>query len=110
MVKSYIFVKQYIVFPTLLWLNGNNILYNNIVIDYKKIANWINKFMSRSIKDNIILNLLKYFKLKSYIHDLSENNLENKIYIAISNLPNHSQVFLVDTFLVILIEYTIILF
>lgn len=42
-------------------------------------------FVSRSIKDNIILSLSKHFQYKSYIHNLSENNLENNMYTIISN-------------------------
>lgn len=47
------------------------------------MAYWENEFVSRSIKDNIIFSLSNYSKHKGYMHNLSENNLENNMHATI---------------------------
>lgn len=49
------------------------------------MTDWEDEFVPRSIKDNIILSLSDYFKYKDYMYNLSENNLKNNMYAAISN-------------------------
>lgn len=60
-------------------------MYKNIIIHFKLIANWEHKFVPKSLKDNIILSPSDYFKYKGFIYNLNQDNLENNIYIIISN-------------------------
>lgn len=69
----------------LFWLGANNILYKGVIINYKEIANWEDKFIPRFIEDNTVLSPSNHFKYKGYIYDLSENNLENDIHVTISD-------------------------
>lgn len=66
----------------------NNILYKDATINYEKIANWEDKFIPKSIIDNIILSLTDHSKYQGYIYDPSKDNLKNDIYAAISNFWN----------------------
>ncbi len=74
-----------VVFYALFWLGANNILYKDVIINHEEIANWEDEFVSRSVKDNIILSLSDHSEHKSYTHDLSEDNLVNDMYVAISD-------------------------
>lgn len=47
------------------------------------MANWKNEFVPWSVKDNIILSSSNYSKHKSYIYDLSQDNIKNNIRAAI---------------------------
>lgn len=78
-------MRKIIIFYALLWLGMNNILYKNIVINHEKMANWKEKFVSRSVEDYIIPSPSDHSKYQGYTYDLSKNNLENNIYIAISD-------------------------
>ncbi len=60
--KSFDFVQQVVVFHDLLWLGVNNILYKDVIINYKEMANWKDEFVPRSIKDNNVLSPFNYLK------------------------------------------------
>lgn len=63
----------------------NNILYKNVVINYKKIKSWKEEFIPRSIKNNIFLSSSNYSKYQSYIYNFNKNNFKNDIYTVISD-------------------------
>ena len=76
-------MRRVIILHALFWLDANNILHKDVIINYEKIANWENKFVPRSIKDNIVFSPSDYSKHKSYTYNLSENNLKNDVHAAI---------------------------
>ncbi len=78
-------MRRVVVLHTLLWLGANNILYKDVIINHKEMANWEDEFVPRSVKDNIVLSSSDHFKHKGYTHDLSEDNLENDMHAAISD-------------------------
>ncbi len=78
-------MRRAVVFHALLWLGANNILYKDVIINHKEMANWEDEFVPKSVKDNIVLSLSDHSEHESYIHDLNEDNLENDIYAAISD-------------------------
>lgn len=47
----------------------NNILYKDIVINYEKMANWEDKFVPKSVEDNIVLSSSDYSKYQDYIYN-----------------------------------------
>lgn len=49
------------------------------------MTNQKNKFISKSVKDNIVLTLFNCFKQKDYIYYFSQDNKKNDIYITILN-------------------------
>lgn len=61
----------------------NNILYKDVIINHKEIANWKDIFVSRSVENHIILSLSNYIKYQGYKFNLSKNHLENDMNIAI---------------------------
>ncbi len=83
---------QIIVFHALLWLDANNILYKDVIINYEEMANWKDEF---NFKDNIVLSPSDHSKHKGYTHDFSEDNLENNMHAAISDC-NKSQLYLLS--------------
>lgn len=83
--KFFISVRVLIVLYTLLWLSINNILYKNVIINHREKANLENKFISKSVKDNIVLSPSNHPKHKDYTYDLSQNKLENDIHTTILN-------------------------
>lgn len=78
-------MQRVIILHTLLWLGANNILYNNVVINYEKMANEEDKLVSRSVKENTILSPSDYFKYKGYTYNISKDNLENDLHATISD-------------------------
>lgn len=76
-------MKQFVVVYALLWLNANNILYKEIIINYEEIINWEDEYISISVEDNIGLSLSDYSKHKGYMYKLSQNNIKNDMYVAI---------------------------
>lgn len=77
-------MRQLVIFHTMLWLDTNNILYKDIIIYHQKMSNWEDEFVFKSIDDNIVLSASDYSNHKGYMHNLSRNNLENDMYIVIS--------------------------
>ncbi len=63
----------------------NNILYKDVIINHKEMANWEDEFVPRSVKDNIVLSLSNHSEYESYTHNLSEDNLKNNMHAAILN-------------------------
>lgn len=49
------------------------------------MANWENKFVSRSGEDHIVFSLSDYSKYQAYTHNFSENNLINNMHIIFSD-------------------------
>lgn len=84
-VKLFVFVRRVIVFHIIFWLSINNILYKDVIINYEEMANWEDKFVLRSIKDNIVLSPSDYSKYESHMHNLSEDHMENNIHAMISD-------------------------
>lgn len=78
-------MRKIIVFYALLWLNVNNILYKDVIINHKKMANWKDEFIFKSVEDYIVLNPSDYSKYQDYTYNFSKNNLENDIYTIISD-------------------------
>ncbi len=78
-------MRRVVIFHALLWLGANNILYKDVIINYKEMANLEDEFVPRSVKDNIVLSFSDHSKHKGYTHNLSEDHLENDIHTAISD-------------------------
>lgn len=57
----------------------------DVIMNDEEIINGENEFVPRFIKDNVILSSSNHFKHKGYMHNLSQNNLENNIHAAISD-------------------------
>ena len=76
-------MRRVVIFHALLWLGANNILYKNVIINHKEMANWEDEFVPRSIKDNIVLSPFDHSKHKDYMHNFSQDNLENDMHAAI---------------------------
>ncbi len=83
-------MRQAVVLHALLWLDANNIFYKDVIINHKEMTNWEDGFVPKSVKDNIILSPSDHSEHEGYMHDLSEDNLENDIHAAISEC-NESQ-------------------
>lgn len=49
------------------------------------MANWKKEFVSKIIKNYIVLTLSNYFKYQSYIYHFNKNNLKNNMYAVISD-------------------------
>ncbi len=49
------------------------------------MANWEDEFVPRFVKDNIVLSPSDHFEHKGYMHDFSEDNLENNMHAIISD-------------------------
>lgn len=64
---------------------ANNLLYENIKINYFLLNTWEDKFIPSGIIDNIVYCIPNYYKYLNYVVDLCNSNYENDLDAAIAN-------------------------
>ena len=62
-------MRQVVVLHVLIWLGANNILYKDVIINHEEMANWKDKFLLRSVEDNIVLSLSDYSEHEGFMYN-----------------------------------------
>lgn len=82
-------VKKHKVYAALQWLQNNNFLYQEIIINPDQLGNWPNELIPTDIVDNILQCKDDNQKKERYAANLAENHHKDDFQAAMTETELH---------------------